>query len=125
MMQKLEAPATFRSLSTRGTNVVFDGRGHCEPDMGTPNQAISAAAPAPESPMRTTLTIDDDVLAAAKAIAQQTDRTIGELVSELARAALRPRAQPSERNGIPLLPVRNPDAVVTPEIVNTLRDKLT
>jgi hypothetical protein len=28
-----------------------------------------------------------------------------------------------ERNGIPLLPVRNPNAVVTPEIVNALRDE--
>jgi hypothetical protein len=74
--------------------------------------------------MRTTLTIDDDVLTAAKAIARQTDRTIGEVVSELARTALRPKTQPRERNGIPLLPVRNPDAIVTLEIVNALRDEL-
>jgi hypothetical protein len=74
--------------------------------------------------MRTTLTIDDDVLTAAKAIARQTDRTIGEVVSDLARTALRPKTQPQERNGIPLLPVRNPDAIVTPEIVNALRDEL-
>jgi hypothetical protein len=74
--------------------------------------------------MRTTLTIDDDVLTAAKAIAQQTDRTVGEVVSDLARSALRPKTQSRERNGIPLLPVRNSDAVVTPEIVNALRDEL-
>ncbi len=72
--------------------------------------------------MRTTLTIADDVLTAAKALAQQSNRTIGEVVSELARAALRPRVQPRERNGFPLLPVRNPEAIVTPEIVNALRD---
>ena len=35
--------------------------------------------------MRTTLTIDDDVLAAAKAIAEREKRPIGEIVSELAR----------------------------------------
>ncbi len=74
--------------------------------------------------MRTTLTIDDDVLAAAKAIARQTGRTMGEVVSDLARAALRPPAQPGQRNGIPLLPVRNAAALVTPEIVNALRDEL-
>jgi hypothetical protein len=51
--------------------------------------------------MRTTLTIDDDVLTAAKAIAQQTDRTIGEVLSDLARSALRPKTQPSERNPAP------------------------
>ena len=55
--------------------------------------------------MRTTLTIDDDALTAAKAIA-------------------RPKIQPRERNGIPLLPVQNPDAIVTPEIINALRDEL-
>lgn len=74
--------------------------------------------------MRTTLTIDDDVLIAAKAIARQTDRTIGEVLSDLARVALRPKTKQRERNGIPLLPVRNPDAIVTPEIVNALRDEL-
>jgi len=74
--------------------------------------------------MRTTLTIADDVLAAARAIAHQTNRTIGETLSDLARAALRPNVQSRERNCIPLLPVRNPDAVVTLEIVNALRDDL-
>ncbi len=74
--------------------------------------------------MRTTLTIADDVLTAARAIAHQTNRTIGQTISDLARAALRPNTQSRERNGIPLLPVRNPDAVVTPEIVNALRDDL-
>jgi hypothetical protein len=74
--------------------------------------------------MRTTLTIDDNLLAAAKAVACQTNRTIGEVLSDLARTALPPKTQPRERNGIPLLPVRNPDAIVTPEIVNALRDEL-
>jgi hypothetical protein len=73
--------------------------------------------------MRTTLAIDDDVLAAARAIARQKNRTVGEIVSELARAALRPRATGGERNGVPLLPTRSPGAIVTPEIVNALRDE--
>jgi len=72
--------------------------------------------------MRTTLTIADDVLTAAKALAEQTNRTVGEVVSDLARASLRPKGEQRERNGIPLLQVRNPDAIVTPEIVNALRD---
>ena len=74
--------------------------------------------------MRTTLAIDDDVLAAAKAIAGQTHRTIGDVVSDLARQALRPPAERKERNGIPLLPIRKPGVIVTLEIVNTLRDEL-
>lgn len=76
------------------------------------------------SPMRTTLTIDDDVLTAAKAIAHHTGRSIGDVVSDLARASLRPKARSVQRNGIPLLPVRNPDAIVTSDIVNELRDEL-
>jgi hypothetical protein len=74
--------------------------------------------------MRTTLAIDDDVLVAAKAIARQQHKSIGEVVSELARRALhRPQAS-STRNGVPLLPVQRGSAVVTLDIVNALRDEL-
>lgn len=73
--------------------------------------------------MRTTLAIDDDVLAVAKAMAAQQQRSLGEVISDLARGSLhRPRAG-GERNGIPLL-VPHPDAPpVTLETVNTLRDE--
>ena len=74
--------------------------------------------------MRTTIAIDDDVLAAAKAIARQRHQTVGKVVSELARNSLRPPAASTERNGVPLLPVRRPDVIVTPEIINALRDEL-
>ncbi|OHT20084.1 CopG family transcriptional regulator [Edaphosphingomonas haloaromaticamans] len=74
--------------------------------------------------MRTTLAIDDDVLMAAKAIAHQQRKSIGEVVSDLARRSLRrPRASGS-RNGVPLLPVSDPQAIVTLEQVNALRDEL-
>lgn len=73
--------------------------------------------------MRTTLAIDDDVLIAAKAVAQQSNRTIGEVVSDLARRALRPPMAPMARNGIPLLPVKAPGVLVTLDIVNALRDE--
>jgi hypothetical protein len=76
-----------------------------------------------ECAMRTTLAIDDDVLAAAKAIARQRNQTIGKAVSELARCALRPPANLAERNGVPLLPVRKPGIIVTAELVNALRDE--
>ncbi|HXZ01243.1 MAG TPA: hypothetical protein VEI03_14685 [Stellaceae bacterium] len=74
--------------------------------------------------MRTTIAIDDDVLTAAKAIARQKNQTLGEVVSELARKSLRPPAAGTERNGVPLLPVRKAGVIVTPEIVNALRDEL-
>jgi hypothetical protein len=73
--------------------------------------------------VRTTLAIDDDVLSAAKAIARQRNESIGKVVSELARNSLHPPAEATERNGVPLLPVRDPNAIVTLEIVNALRDE--
>ena len=75
--------------------------------------------------MRTTLSIDDDILAAAKELAAKQRKSIGEVLSSLAREALRPSKQTRRtRNGVPLLPV-GPDAVpVTLELVNRLRDEL-
>jgi len=75
--------------------------------------------------MRTTLSIDDDILLAAKAIARQQRRSIGEVVSDLARRALRKPEPPAHRNGIPLLSRGDGNkAVVTLETVNALRDEL-
>lgn len=75
--------------------------------------------------MRTTLTIDDDVLAAAKALAERREQTLGAIVSDLMRQALRPPEQVFEtRNGIPLLPRRPNGVPVTLEMVNALRDEL-
>jgi hypothetical protein len=74
--------------------------------------------------MRTTIAIDDDVLTAARAIAHQRHQTVGKIVSELARHSLRPPVVGTERNGVPLLPVCEKGLIVTPEIVNALRDEL-
>ncbi len=74
--------------------------------------------------MRTTLAIDDDVLIAAKAIAQQQHRSIGKVVSELARRALHRPQPPTMRSGIPLLPRGDDQPIVTLETVNALRDEL-
>jgi hypothetical protein len=74
--------------------------------------------------MRTTLAIEDDVLTAAKGIAQQINSTIGEVVPDLARGSLRQPAALGERNGIPLLPVRTQGVIVTSDIVNVLSDEL-
>jgi hypothetical protein len=78
-----------------------------------------------EITMRTTLTIDDDVLAAAKALASAQHKTAGEVLSALARQALQPAPGTLRyRNGVPLLEV-NPNATpVTLELVNQLRDEL-
>jgi hypothetical protein len=74
--------------------------------------------------LRTTLAIDDDVLIAARAIARQQRKSVGEVVSELARRALRRPRAPESRNGVRLLPISDPQAVVTMETVNALRDEM-
>lgn len=74
--------------------------------------------------MRTTLSIDDDVLAAAKQFADSRGITLGEAVSQLARATLTERRRHSgTRNGIVLLPApASPVAGATLDDVIALRD---
>lgn len=73
--------------------------------------------------MRTTLTIDDDVLAAAKQFADARGITLGEAVSQLARATLTERQRHGgTRNGIVLLPTPPEGGRATLDDVNALRD---
>jgi hypothetical protein len=75
--------------------------------------------------MRTTLSIDDDVLAAAKELAATENKSVGEVISSLARTALRPTPQRRRtRNGVPLLPVRPGAQRVTSELVRQLQEEL-
>ncbi len=73
--------------------------------------------------MRTTLTIDDDVLQAVKERARHEGRTAGEVISDLARAALTRSTSPvgRSRSGFPTLPSRG--QTVTNALVDTLRDE--
>jgi hypothetical protein len=64
--------------------------------------------------MRTTLTLDDDVFEAAQALARASGRRVGEVLSELARRALKGEARGLKReSGLPVFPV-TPDAAVIP-----------
>jgi hypothetical protein len=75
--------------------------------------------------MRTTLVIDDDVLSAAKEMAAIEKRTVGEVISFLARQALCPgESKVKTRNGVPLLRVRKGARRVTSELVHRLREEL-
>jgi hypothetical protein len=73
-----------------------------------------------------TLSIDDDVLSAAKERAQLERKTVGEVISALARQGLQPPTASftRTRSGIPLLPIRPDAKPVTLEQVNQLRDEL-
>jgi hypothetical protein len=72
------------------------------------------------------LDIQDDVLQAAKELAQREGTTAGEVISNLARRGLNVPAthkssRPVTRGGVPILPSRG--EVVTLEHVRKLRDQ--
>ena len=72
--------------------------------------------------MRTTLDIDEDVLLAAKKLANLRKTTAGKVLSELARSALREDSSKActVRNGFELLPAGG--KTVTPQLVDELLD---
>ena len=76
--------------------------------------------------MRTTLDIDDDVLAAARDRAKREKKSIGEVISELARAALVAPPQgltvrePKALYGVRPFPKRG--GIVTNELIDKLRE---
>lgn len=73
--------------------------------------------------MRTTLDLDEDVLQAAKELAAVHRVTAGKMVSNLVRKALTPTGRiPRVRNGVPLLPPRPGQRIMTMKLVNELRD---
>jgi hypothetical protein len=82
--------------------------------------------------MRTTLNIDDDVLYAVKSLARRQGRSVGEVLSELARqslqaptgeaADLRPGAMDAQLAALGLVPYRASQvAVVTQAQIDALR----
>ena len=74
--------------------------------------------------MRTTLAIDDDVLAVVRERAARQHQSVGAVLSALAREALHPVSPHSTtRNGLALLPVQPGATPVTLEAVNQLRDE--
>ena len=72
--------------------------------------------------MRTTVDLDEDVLFAAKELAAAGGKTMGEVLSELARKALAPKHAMKVRNGVPLLPHR-PGRIVTVKMVEDAQDQ--
>ena len=76
--------------------------------------------------MRTTLDIEDDVLQAAKELAEREGSTAGRVISALARRGLmaperKSKPPQSARGGVPLLPSRG--EVVTLDHVRELMDQ--
>jgi len=72
--------------------------------------------------MRTTLDIDADVLQAAKEIGAMRRKTVGQVISDYARDAMIPPRTYTERNGVPILPVRHPRRILTVAEVKRLQE---
>lgn len=72
--------------------------------------------------MRTTLTLDDDVLEAARSLAALEHKTIGEAVSELARRGLQPRPPETSLHGLPVFVVTESASALTYEMVRRALD---
>lgn len=72
--------------------------------------------------MRTTLSLDPDVVAAARELAASQNRSLGSVISELARKGLTP-AQVDSGGDIPVIRVPAGTAPITPEMVRRALDE--
>jgi hypothetical protein len=72
--------------------------------------------------VRTTLNLDDDVVAAARELAANERRSLGSVVSELARRGLTPALVASDA-GIPVIRVPAGTPPITPEMVRRALDE--
>jgi hypothetical protein len=74
--------------------------------------------------MRTTLNLDDDVMAAARMLAESEHRSLGQVVSDLARRGLAPHeARVEEEDGFPVFSVDADAPVITGEMVQAAMDE--
>ena len=71
--------------------------------------------------MRTTLNVDDDVLASARALAQELGVSVGAALSDLARRGSRPRSVAADRP-IPGFVVDRGSPPITPEMVRAANE---
>lgn len=72
--------------------------------------------------MRTTLNIDEDVVAVARELAAGEHRSLGSVISELARRGLTP-ARVEADGGLPVIRVPTGTPPITPEMVRRALDE--
>ena len=73
--------------------------------------------------MRTTLTIDDDLLAAARSLARAKSESIGKALSDLARRGLNATPRVRRRSGFPVFSVPKGAHPITLEDVRRAEDE--
>ncbi len=67
--------------------------------------------------MRTTLDLDDDALSAARELARNRNASIGAVISELARAGMRPSSV-QIIDGLPVIRARPDSTIITSDMVS-------
>ena len=67
--------------------------------------------------MRTTLNLDDDVARAARSLAREQGRSLGAVLSDLARRGLEPSSPLRYEGDFPVFVVRDGAGPLTPEMV--------
>jgi hypothetical protein len=73
--------------------------------------------------MRTTLQIDDDVYTAAVSLARSEGKTVGEIISRLARRGLNPPARTRRKGEFPIFKVSRAAKPITAEMVQRALDE--
>lgn len=69
--------------------------------------------------MRTTLNLDDDVLRAIRSLAKERGESLGAVVSDLVREALRPPEAVTYEGDLPVFQVKEDAPPITPEMVES------
>ena len=67
--------------------------------------------------MRTTLVIEDDVLEVARSLAEAEGKSLGEVISELARRGFAPRSEEAVDEGFPVFSLSPEARPITLEMV--------
>ena len=67
--------------------------------------------------MKITANIDEDILQAARRLAETQNKTLGEVLSELVRRGLRPTMTRHSHRGFPVFDVSEEAPPITPEMV--------
>jgi hypothetical protein len=73
--------------------------------------------------MRTTLVIEDDVLEAARSLAEAEGKSLGQVISKLARRGLAPSRQQDLEAGFPVFSVSAEAKPLTLEMVQRALDE--
>ncbi len=73
--------------------------------------------------MRTTITLDEDIIESAKYLAKQNHCTLGRIISDLARKGLHGSNSYELTNKFPVFKVSENSPIITPEDVKKLEDE--